>query len=372
MRALDAFVADAHRDRRCVQDGVLPARVLDTADNADAGASDLGPRRDGVPWVGVAGLDVVRDDGGAFQVLEDNCRAPSGLAYALVARDALRRAHGPEALEDIRPLDAAPAMLARALAAVRPDRTREARTVVLTDGPHNAAHDEHRRLAAAVGADLLTPADVEVREDRLVDARGATVDVVYRRTDDDLTDTPVGRLLAPALRAGTLGIVNAFGTGIADDKLVHAYVEDLVRYYIGDEPLLRSVRSYDLEVDDVREEALDRLGELVVKPRGGQGGAGVRICPELEDDEVDALRREIEDAPERYVAQELVRLSREPTVVDGEIRPRHVDLRPFVLVGEDGPEVVPGGLTRVALKEGSMMVNSSQDGGAKDTWVRAA
>ena len=353
VRALDAWCGDVYGARAIVRDGVVPARVIETIDT-------LEPRLQGLElplWVGVAGLDVVREPGGGFLVLEDNLRTPSGMAYTLAAREVSLRLLEPG--EPPRPLDDLAALFWSALegAAGRPGRPRAA---VLTDGPGNAAHWEHREVAELLGVPLVEPHELDV------DA----IDVLYRRTDGDRLADPVGRQLAEPWLAGRLALVNAFGTGVGDDKLAHAYVEDMVRYYLGEEPLVRSVRTYDLGRPEVLEEALDRIDELVVKPRAGFGGEGVVICPHAERADVERVRARVEDAPEDFVAQELVELSCHATVIDGALEPRHVDLRPFVFLGPDGAAgVLPGGLTRVAFDAGALVVNSSQNGGAKDTWV---
>jgi len=300
---------------------------------------------------------VVRDPGGRFLVLEDNLRTPSGMAYALAAREVSLRLLAPD--EPPRALDDLPGLLWGALTAAT-GRDRRPRAAVLTDGPDNAAFWEHRRIAELLDVPLIAPHQLDV------DA----VDVLYRRTDGDRLADPVGRLLEQPWLAGRLALVNAFGTGVGDDKLAHAYVEDMVRYYLGEEPLVRSVPTYDLGRPEVLEEVLDRIGELVVKPRAGHGGEGVVICPHADRADVERTRAEVEASPEDYIAQELIPLSCHPTVIDGALEPRHVDLRPFVFLGPDGAAaVLPGGLTRVAFDEGALVVNSSQNGGAKDTWV---
>jgi carboxylate-amine ligase len=363
--ALNAFVADLHGERRAVREGVIPQRVVDTAEHHEPAAADHAPPS-GV-WVALAGLDLVQGPDGAFAVLEDNVRTPSGIAYALAARalaeDVLGLAQIPA-----RPLDGAIGLLRSTLEAAAPDPGEDVAIVVLTDGPGSPAYWEHRVLAVALDAPLVTHEDLTVDGDArllLRDAPQRPVGVVYRRTDSSSVHAPGHAVL----RAARAGVVNAFGTGVADDKLTHAYVEDLVRFHLGEEPALRSVPTFDLADPRRREEALDRLGELVVKPRGGAGGHGVVIGPHAERDALDAARAAIEEDPTAYVAQELVLLSTHPTVVDGRLEPRHVDLRPFAFVTPDATRVLPGGLSRVALKEGSMIVNSSQDGGAKDTWV---
>ncbi len=250
--------------------------------------------------------------------------------------------------------------------------------VLLSDGPSNAAWFEHLAIGRRLGIPVVQPSDVEMRggrlHARLEDGRAREVDVVYRRTDvDRLRDhagraTWVGDLLLDPVRRGRLNVVNPFGAGLADDKLVHAYVEDMVRFYLGEEPLLRSVRTLDLSDDEVRAAALDSLGDLVVKPRGGLGGSGVVVCRDSSQEELSALATEIERAPGRFVAQETVNLCTHPTVCGDRLEPRHVDLRPFVF---GGGEVAPIALTRVAMTAGEMVVNSSRGGGAKDTWLAA-
>lgn len=364
VRALDAYCADAYGERRIVRDGVVPARVLESTETYEPSLAGLT-----LPlWVGIAGLDVVRAPDGRFLVLEDNLRTPSGMAYAVAARIATKLLLDPGAASAPRALSALPEMLAGTFAAVAP--TPGPRTVVLTDGSDNPAYWEHGRLAQALGVPLVEPADLEVTEDGLRRHGGEPIDVVYRRTDADRVDTDVGRLLLGPWVAGQVGLVNALGVGVGDDKLAHAYVEDMVRYYLAEEPAIASVRTFDLGRADTLEEALDRLDELVVKPRSLYGGEGVVICPHAERADVERLRKAVRAAPADYVAQELIELSLHSTVIDGELAPRHVDLRPYVFLGAEGEaQVLPGGLTRVAFNEGALVVNSSQNGGAKDTWV---
>jgi uncharacterized circularly permuted ATP-grasp superfamily protein len=357
VRALNAFVADVYGDRRIVAEGVLPQRVLDTAENVEPAMTGLRPR-DGV-WIGIAGLDLVRDGSGEWLVLEDNVRTPSGIGYWVAAREAmLRRLRVPTGP---RPIDGVPDVLRRVFG--------DGRAVVLTDGPDNSAYWEHDWVARRLGIALVTPADLELRGDRLLHD-GEPVDAIYRRTNADEVDSDVGALLAPALRAGTIRMTNCFGTGIGDDKLAHAYVPDMLRFYLGEEPLLGQVETFDLGEPRTLERALDVFEELVVKDRGSYGGLGVVVCPHADRADVDELRERVRAAPQDYVAQRLVELSTHPTVVDGKLAPRHVDLRPYVLMrAPDAVDVLPGGVTRVALDEGALVVNSSQNGGAKDTWV---
>jgi uncharacterized circularly permuted ATP-grasp superfamily protein len=330
----------------------VPARVVETIETYE-------PELQGLElplWVGIAGLDVVRAPDGRFLVLEDNLRTPSGMAYALAARVVTERFLQPA--ERPLPLDELADLLWGALIAAT-GRDRRPRAAVLTDGPDNAAYWEHERLAELLGVPLVELSHFDP----------AAFEAVYRRTDGDRLEDAPGRLLAEPWRAGRLALVNAFGIGVGDDKLAHAYVEDMVRYYLGEEPLLPSVRTYDLGRPEVLEEALDRFDELVVKPRALYGGEGVVIGAHAEPEDIEATRRAVLEAPADYIAQELIPLSLHPTVIDGRLEPRHVDLRPFVFLGPEGAGVLPGGLTRVAFDEGALVVNSSQNGGAKDTWV---
>jgi carboxylate-amine ligase len=368
VRALDAFVADVYGSREIVAAGHVPAHVIETCDHIEPRLAglDLPPVS-----IAVAGLDVVRDADGVLQVLEDNVRTPSGLTYMLAARECVASRLPAELARLPRPLDSALELLARTL---ETDGT----AVMLSDGPSNSAWYEHERIARELDLPLVTLAALDVAQGRLhavIDGRRRPVDVVYRRTDEDrltaadgsLTD--VGQALYEPLRAGTLRCVNGFGTGVADDKLVHAYAEEMVRFYLREEPLLPSVPTYDLSDPGTLNEVLDRLDELVFKPRTGHGGHGVVVGPHAKVADLRDLTHAIRRDPHDYVAQDTVMLSRHPTVIDGRLEPRHVDLRPFVFLTDTGAAVAPGGLTRVALDRGALVVNSSQRGGGKDTWV---
>jgi uncharacterized circularly permuted ATP-grasp superfamily protein len=373
VRALDAFVTDVYGDRRIVAEGVVPAHVVDSApyhEPALAGAQLARP-------VAIAGLDVVRDHDGRFRVLEDNVRTPSGIAYAVAARE-LMGARLPAPPEGLRAVDGAFAMLRAALRAADPSGRPDPTVVLLTDGPENSAWWEHRTIAQRLGIALVVLDDLDVSDDGLYARIGGgrqRVDVVYRRTSDDRLSgsdgrpTSIGAVLYEPWRRGQVGLVNAFGVGVADDKLAHAYVEDMIRFYLGQEPLVRSVHTYDLSNADVLEHVLSRVDELVIKPREGSGGHGVLVGPHARDGDRATAEEDVRRRPEGFVAQEMVRLSRHPTVVEDRLEPRHVDLRAFVFLAGDDAAVLPGGLTRVALDAGALVVNSSQNGGAKDTWV---
>jgi uncharacterized circularly permuted ATP-grasp superfamily protein len=371
VRALNAFVADAYGARRIVEAGVVPAYVIDTAEYYEPELRGIEPPSGA--WIGIAGLDVVRDASGEWLVLEDNLRTPSGFAYVHAARVAVGRHLDvpPQALP--RPLDGEIDLLADALHAAAPESAgghHAPQAVVLTDGETNAAYWEHGWLARSLAIPLVETRDIEVRGGRLRHRDGYPIDVVYRRTDSDRVESPLGRLLLEPLRNGTLGLINQYGTGVADDKLAHAYAEAMIRFYLDEEPVIRSVPTYDLGQPDQLERALDEFEQLVIKPRAGHGGVGVVIAPHARAEDVAAVREQVEAAPGDWIAQRLVMLSTHPTVSGGELAPRHIDLRPFVFMGEGGePRVLPGGLTRVARDEGALVVNSSQNGGAKDTWI---
>jgi uncharacterized circularly permuted ATP-grasp superfamily protein len=365
VRALNAFVADAYGERRIVREGVVPERMIETAGHYEPAMRGVRPPGD--LWVGVAGLDLVRDGEGEFRVIEDNLLTPSGFGYVVAARDAILPELNPSPEAAPRSFAELPLVLAGALRAASPVE-REPYIVVLTE-PDNAARWEHAWAAGTLGIPLVDPGDLRQDGDRLRHGEFA-VDVVYRRADADMLDCDVGRLLEPAVRAGTLGVVNAYGCGVGDDKLAHAYVEDMVRFYLDEEPLIRSVPTLDLSRPEHLEHALDVFDDLVIKPRAGQGGQDVMVGPVAEADEREAIRERVRDSPEEWVAQEFVELSQHVTLIDGALVPRHVDLRPFVFMqGPDDPRVLAGGLTRFAIDEGAMVVNTSLNGGFKDTWV---
>jgi uncharacterized circularly permuted ATP-grasp superfamily protein len=374
-RALGRFVADAYGDRDIVAAGVMPVHAIESAEGFE-------PWMMGVPMnpAGfVSGLDLVRGQDGTLRVLEDNTRTPSGLTYAVAVR---------EALDGCLPAGVPPsrtdpsqgyALLREALRAAAPEGVDDPFVVLLSDGPHNSAWYEHNELARQMDIPIVTRDDVTVRAGRLHTWLGEVgtrpIDVVYRRTDEDTLHDASGRgtwiadlLLAP-VRSGRLAVVNPFGAGLADDKLVHAYVEEMVRFYLGEEPLIESVRTLNLGDEEVREEALDDLSNLVLKPRGGLGGQGIVVCRHASEDDRRDVARRVREHPDAWVAQETVTLSTHPTVVGGRLQPRHVDLRPYVVGAGDDAAVVPGGLTRVAYGAGALIVNSSRNGGGKDTWM---
>lgn len=381
VRALNAFVRDAYGERRIVAAGVVPAHAIEQADGYEPDLRGRLPA-DAVP-IGVAGLDVVRDTCGTLRVLEDNLRMPSGFTYAVAAREAVVEALPAGAAEPRHDLAAgvAPA-LARALRDAAPGGGGFAEApcvVLLSEGSSGSTWYEHATAARWLGIPAVTARQLRRRGPDVValleDGRERRVDVVYRRLDEERLRDDRGRptwlaelLLEPWL-SGRIGIVNAFGTGVADDKLAHAFVEAMVRFYLGEEPLLRSVPTLDPSDPEVRARVLADPRAHVVKPRSGEGGRGVVVCAHADAADVQSAMEALKAEPEQWVAQETVALSHHPTVVDGHLAPRHIDLRPFVFVTRSGATALPGGLTRVAWEAGALVVNSSQAGGAKDTWV---
>lgn len=375
-RALCAYVADVYGERSIVKAGVVPARVMDSADHHEPWLEGVPVSPDGC----VAGLDLVRGADGVLRVLEDNFRTPSGFAYAIAAREAA----DPE-LPGQPPARADPAvafeLLATTLRRAAPEGVADPFVVLLSDGPSNSAWWEHREIAHQTGIPIVTRDDLLVRRGRVhayvKDARTRPVDVVYRRTDEDRLRDEQGRttwiaeaLLAPVLQ-GTVTVVNPLGSGVADDKLAHAYVEDMVRFYLDEEPLIESVPTFDLGDAAIRETVMARLDELVVKPRGGLGGHGIVVCRHASKADRRRIAALIEERPGDWIAQDTVSLSTHPTICDGRLEPRHVDLRPYVIGAGPEARVAPVALTRVAFDVGSLVVNSSQNGGAKDTWLPA-
>jgi uncharacterized circularly permuted ATP-grasp superfamily protein len=380
LRALNQFVDDLYNDQRVVHDGVFPAELL-------AGSVNYRPQCRGVRpafgvWAHICGSDLVRDTDGTMYVLEDNLRVPSGVSYLLENRLVAKRAFADLfERQSILPVDDYPEALGRLLRSIAPPSAGDDPTVVvLTPGIYNAAYFEHSFLAREMGVPLVEGRDLVVDADDRVRMRTIDglrpVDVIYRRVDDLFLDPEVFRpdstLGVPGLlrawRAGTVAIANAPGAGVADDKVVYAWVPELIRYYLGEEPLLANVPTFRCFHPDECDHVLAHLDELVTKPANESGGYGVLIGPRATEEELDERRKAILREPRNWIAQPVVSLSTAPTLCDGRLEPRHLDLRPFILSGER-TYVTKGGLTRVALREGSLVVNSSQGGGSKDTWI---
>lgn len=376
--ALNLFLHDIYHEQRILHAGVVPAELV-------LGNRHYRPEMRGVDlpaqaYSHVSGIDLIRDEDGAFRVLEDNLRTPSGVSYMLENRQAMMRLF-PELFSAYRiePVEHYPERLLDTLRAVAPAGIDDPTVVLLTPGRFNSAYFEHTFLARQMGIELVEGRDLVVDDNQVFmrTTRGlARVHVIYRRVDDDFLDPLVFRPdsmlgvpgLMAAYRAGQVTVCNAVGTGVADDKAVYAYVPDIIRYYLGEEPIVENVPTYQLRRPDDLAYTLEHLADLVVKEVNGSGGYGMLVGPAATAEERAAFRDRIRARPENYIAQPTVRLSTSPTFVDGALQPRHVDLRPFVLKGTSYA-CMPGGLTRVALRAGSLVVNSSQGGGSKDTWV---
>ena len=380
IRALEMFLADVYGAGEILRDQVIPRRLITSSAHFHRQAHGIRPAN-GVR-IHVAGVDLVRDDQGTFRVLEDNLRNPSGVSYVLENRRTLSHVV-PEVFTGhrLRSVEEYPARLLSALLAAAPLGVADPTVVVLTPGVHNSAHFEHAFLARRMGVELVEGRDLFCRDGvvRMRTIRGSEpVHVVYRRIDDDFLDPVLFRpdsvLGVPgvvnAARAGAVTIANGVGNGVADDKAVYPYVPTIVRYYLGEEPLLPNVETYDLRDPDQRAHVLPRLDQMVVKPVDGSGGYGIVMGSQASDSELASAAEAINADPRGWIAQPIVALSTSPTVVEGgQLAPRHLDLRPFAVNDGERIWVMPGGLTRVALVEGSLVVNSSQGGGSKDTWV---
>ncbi|MFK8024797.1 MAG: circularly permuted type 2 ATP-grasp protein [Ilumatobacter sp.] len=379
LRAVNMFIDDLYNDQRIIEAGVFPAELLEDSVNFRTECIGASPKF-GV-WAHISGSDLVRDDDGTFYVLEDNLRVPSGVSYVIENRAVTKRAF-PELFGKnlIRPVDSYTDELNKLLMSLAPDGVDEPQIAVLTPGIFNSAYFEHSFLAERMGAELVEGGDLVVDDDdcvymHTVDGR-ERVHVIYRRIDDLFLDPEAFRPdsllgvagLMRAWKAGNVGIANAPGAGVADDKCVYAWMPDIIRFYLDQEPLIANVPTYRCMYDDERDYVLEHLDELVMKPANESGGYGITIGSKATDDELRACAEAILDDPRNWVAQPIIQLSTVPTLIDGELASRHVDLRPFILTGA-GSYVTAGGLTRVALKEGSLIVNSSQGGGSKDTWI---
>ena len=380
--ALNRFLADIYTGEGAVMaDGIVPGWLVKSSAGFERNAFGIRVPHDA--HCVIAGIDLVRDAEGRYRVLEDNLRNPSGISYVIENRAAMIKAF-PRLWENhtVEPVGQYGRMLRTALESVAPPGAGEKPLIViLTPGIYNSAYFEHAFLAREMGVELVEGPDLVVDEHvvylRTIEGL-VPVDVIYRRIDDDFLDPvafrPDSALGVPgllgAVRAGTVTVCNAVGNGVADDKAVHPYVTDFIRYYLGEEPILPNVETYVMWEPDQRAEAFERLDEMVIKPVGESGGYGILIGRNATDEELADARAEIERDPRNWVVQEVVELSTLATMCDGELAPRHLDLRPFVITGER-TQVFPGGLTRVAMRKGSLIVNSSQGGGSKDTWVLA-
>jgi len=379
VRALNAFLKDLYHGQEIFKAGVLPKDRILSNQMYRPEMQGLDVAQD--VYIHITGVDVVRTGPDEWSVLEDNLRSPSGVSYMLQDRAMMMRLF-PDLFSRhrVRPVDSYPDLLLKNLRSVAPAKcSGEPTVVVLTPGYYNSAYFEHAFLAEQMGVDLVEGRDLFVDDGKvwMRTTRGPKrVDVIYRRLDDDFLDPlafrPDSTLGVPGLlsayRSGGVTLANAIGTGVADDKSTYIHVPEMIRFYLGEEPILPNVKTWRLELDDDRAYVLERLPELVVKEVQGSGGYGMLIGPTATKAEIEEFRAKILANPSNYIAQPTLSLSTCPTLVDRGIVPRHVDLRPYVLMGKTA-QLVPGGLTRVALREGSLVVNSSQGGGTKDTWV---
>ena len=376
MRALNLFIDDVYHDQKIIKDGVIPSELIYSSKGFLQPCMGLNPPH-GI-WCHIAGIDLVRISDGHYYVLEDNMRCPSGVAYVLEARQVMKRTF-PELFEAyrVRPVDGYPSQLLDTLRYLShlPDPT----VVILTPGIYNSAYYEHSLLAKKMGVELVEANDLVVVDGsvHMRTTKGLQrVDVIYRRINDDYLDPLVFRrdsvLGVPGLmevyKKGRVALVNAPGTGVSDDKAVYAYVPKIITYYLAEEPILRNVPTYLCAEERDRTYVLEHLDQLVVKATNEAGGYGMMIGPHASKQEREDYARRIKADPRNYIAQPTLALSRVPTLVEDHLEGRHVDLRPYVLYGQD-VYVLPGGMTRVALRKGSLVVNSSQGGGNKDTWV---
>jgi uncharacterized circularly permuted ATP-grasp superfamily protein len=378
--ALNLLLDDIYHKKRVLTDGVVPNDLILGNRNYRPlmGGIDL-PHR---TYVNICGTDIVRDEHGQFLVLEDNARTPSGVSYVVENRHLMLRAF-PDLLDQIglRPVENYGTRLISALCEVAPAGASDPRVVLLSPGIYNSAYFEHVFLAREMGVPLVEGRDLVVEDERVfMRTTGglSRVDVIYRRIDDDFLDPDAFRResmlgvpgLMRAYRAGNLALANAVGTGVADDKAVYAYMPRIIRYYLAQEPILQSVETHICREPAALRYTLDHLSELVVKPVGEAGGYGITVGPKASRAELDDCRAKLIADPANFISQPCLKLSVTPTLIDGQVEPRHVDLRPFAVTGSS-TWVLPGGLTRVALRRGSLVVNSSQGGGSKDTWVVA-
>lgn len=376
--ALNAFLEDIYHDQKIISDGRIPREFI-------TGAKHFRPEFCGtdVPrgiYVHVCGSDLVRDKDGQYYVLEDNARSPSGVSYMLENRALMKRAFPGLFMEyGVSSISSYSQHLRKTLEHIAPSGAESPTVAVLTPGVYNSAYFEHCFLARDMGVAIVEGRDLIVKNKRIymrtIDGL-KPVDVLYRRIDDDFLDPLVFRKdsvlgvpgLVEAYRAGNIGLANSIGTGVADDKLIYTFVPDMIRYYLGEDPLLPNVETFLASDAIQRNHILENIQNLVVKPVNESGGYGIVVGPHATKAELDKCREQIQSNPRNFIAQRPVSLSRHPTWCDGNLEGRHVDLRPYILFGED-ITITPGGLTRVALRKGSLVVNSSQGGGSKDTWV---
>ena len=379
LRALNIFLKDVYHQQFIIRDGIIPAKLIYSCPNFLREMMNVDVPFD--IYTHISGIDLIRDHDGEFYVLEDNLRTPSGVSYMLENRSITYRIF-PDLLprNNVRSVKDYPDLLLKNLMALANGGVSNPTVVLLTPGIYNSAYFEHTTLARLMGIELVEGSDLVV-DNHQVFMKTTTglkkVDVIYRRVDDDFLDPLVFRSdstlgvpgIYAAYRKGNVAVVNAMGNGVADDKAIYAYVPDMIRYYMNEDPILKNVPTYQLAIYENRKMVFEKMDQMVIKRTNESGGYGMLIGNTASESQMELFKKAIEDDPRSYIAQPIISLSSVPCYINGLLQPRRVDLRPFALFGPDGIDIVPGGLTRVALREGSLVVNSSQGGGSKDTWV---
>lgn len=379
LTALNLFLKDVYNEQQIIKDKVIPARLIASCPHYAREVHRIKVPHD--VYIHISGIDLIRGDDGKFYILEDNLRTPSGVSYMLENREVTKRIF-PDmfAGNSVRLVSNYPILLHQLLLSLAPQQVHNPRVVLLTPGVYNSAYYEHTFLARQMGIPLVEGRDMVVDHHNVYmkTTNGLSrVHVIYRRIDDEyldpLTFHPTSVLGVPGLmdayRKGNVAIANAVGNGVADDKAVYAYVPKMINYYLNEEPILNNVPTFQMENKEEREHVFANLNSMVIKRTNQSGGYGMIMGNSVQQHEWETARVEIEKEPRSFIAQPIIKLSTVPCFIDGKLQPRHVDLRPYALFGVDGVKIVPGGLTRVALREGSLVVNSSQGGGSKDTWV---
>ncbi len=379
LKALNLFLKDIYHNQFILKDGVVPIEMIYSCPHFLREMHELNVPHD--IYVHIAGIDIIRDADGEFYVLEDNLRTPSGVSYMLENREITKRIF-PDLLpqNNVRTVMEYPQLLYKNLASLSPRHISNPNIVLLTPGIYNSAYFEHTTLARLMGIELVEGRDLVVHNHRVYTKTTGglqQVDVIYRRVDDEFLDplvfNPNGLLgvagLMSAYRKGNVAIVNAPGNGVADDKAIYIHVPAMIQYYLNEEPILKNVPTYQLNNPEERAYVFDNMANMVIKKTNESGGYGMLIGSAATDEEMEGFKVAILNNPREFIAQPIISLSSAPCYLNGRLQPRRIDLRPFALCGPDGIEIVPGGLTRVALREGSLVVNSSQGGGSKDTWI---
>jgi uncharacterized circularly permuted ATP-grasp superfamily protein len=379
LKALNLFLKDIYNSQQIIKDGIIPAALIATCPHFTREIFGIKVPYD--IYVHIAGIDLIRGDKGEFYILEDNLRTPSGVSYMLENREMTKRIFpGLLSASNVRMVNNYPLILHDNLISLSPRQTANPIIVLLTPGVFNSAYFEHTFLARQMGVQLVEGRDLVVDNHKVYMKTTyglQQVDVIYRRVDDEFLDPLVFRPdtalgvpgLMSAYRKGNVAIVNALGNGVADDKAVYAYVPDMIRYYLNEDPILSNIPTYQMKNRDERQHVFDNITHMVIKETNQSGGYGMVMGNKATETELENVKKAIVNNPRNFIAQPIIQLSTVPCLLDGRLQPRHVDLRPYALCGPNGIEIVPGGLTRVALREGSLVVNSSQGGGSKDTWV---